>query len=661
MRRIAGLDGLRALAVTGVLLNHGGLAAVPGGFLGVDLFFVLSGFLITTMLLDEVRRAGTVDVMAFWGRRVHRLLPALVLVTGSTVVMAALVSSIDPPGDASSDALAALLYVANWHLLANGDGYFEQLAAPSPLQHTWSLAIEEQFYAVLPLLLLLALRSRTPRWVQLSAVAAAAIASAAWMSFLQLTSAPTDRLFYGTDTRAQSILVGVVVAYLLEPRLARRTAGHGRPTRLGGWWPGIIGVAGLTGVVVAMVLVDAEVGWLYRGGLSGFAVASAALVAAVACSPRGAVTRVLELRPMRYVGALSYGLYLWHWPVFLLMTAGRTSLSGSALLAGRLAATLALAIASLHLVENPLRRADWRLRRALTIPAGAVAVACGLLLVAPQSLTSTDSGRPRPAGPGGAPAVSVPVAADPGTDPRPLPSEGATSATRAARPQALRVTVLGDSTARTLADGLRDVPGATGVDFHNAAVLGCGIASGTPYIYRGEIDPYERERCSAWADRWRRVVVARPVDVVAVLVGRWEVADQVVDGVWTHVGEPRFDRHLRGELAKAVRVAASTGAEVAFLTAPYCNRGEQPDGSSWPEDEPARVDAFNDVLRSVAAGHPGTAHVIELGRRTAAGGHRYVNEVDGVVLRYDGVHFTAEAAQWLQPWLVRELAQTTGG
>jgi len=173
----------------------------------------------------------------------------------------------------------------------------------------------------------------------------------------------------------------------------------------------------------------------------------------------------------------------------------------------------------------------------------------------------------------------------------------------------------------------------------------------------GELDPYPRRRCSTWEARWRRAVAAHPVDVVAVLVGRWEVVDQVVDGAWTHIGTPLFDTYLRQELEKAVAAATATGADIAFMTAPYCSRGEQPDGTTWPEDDPARVDAFNELLRSVAAGHPGTAHVIELGRRTADGGHDFVREVNGVVLRYDGVHFTAQAARWLEPWLVRELVR----
>ena len=395
--------------------------------------------------------------------------------------------------------------------------------------------------------------------------------------------------------------------------------------------------------------------------------AAGGLVAAVTRSPDSAVTRLLEVRPLQYAGALSYGLYLWHWPVFLLMTEVRTGLAGPTLLAARLTVTVGIAIASFHLVEAPLRRSSsWRLSRAVALPAGATAMACGLLLVVPGALPSSALGRldARSAGNSPGPAVSHPrqYDAQPAISTPPLPRRGGgpvpTPPTGdSARP--LRVTILGDSTARTLADGLPRATRDGRVVFRNAAVLGCGIATGSPYRYLGELDPYQRRRCDTWATRWRRVVAADPVDVVAVLVGRWEVVDQVIDGRWTHVGRPHFDRYLRRELEKAVAAVTATGADVAFLTAPYCDRGVQPDGSRWPEDEPARVDAFNDLLRSVAAEHPGTAHVIDLGRRTSGGAREYVAQVDGVPLRYDGVHFTAEAARWLEPWLVRELVRTT--
>jgi len=212
-----------------------------------------------------------------------------------------------------------------------------------------------------------------------------------------------------------------------------------------------------------------------------------------------------------------------------------------------------------------------------------------------------------------------------------------------------------------LGEGLHDVPGLRGVDFFNAATLGCGVTTASPYRYMGVVDPYDHTHCRTWQARWRNRVSAHPADVVAILVGRWEVADQVVCGVWTHVGTRLFDAYLARELQKAVDAASAAGASVAFLTAPYYSRGEQPDGRTWPEDDPARVDALNRILRSLAAKRPDLVHVVEFGRRTSAGGHRYVRDVDGVVLRYDGVHFTLAAARWIEPWLRQQLERDAVG
>src|SRR3954468_1811382 len=180
------------------------MPAAPGGFLGVDLFFVVSGFLITTLLLREATAGGgKIDVAAFWGRRVRRLGPGLGLVIVATVMVFTLTVPTEATGNLRSDAAAALLYVANWHFLNAGGGYFDQFALPSPFQHTWSLAIEEQFYIVWPLLLMLALALRASRLVLTIATAIAALLSAAWMSNLIGSGAGIDRVYYGTDTRAQ--------------------------------------------------------------------------------------------------------------------------------------------------------------------------------------------------------------------------------------------------------------------------------------------------------------------------------------------------------------------------------------------------------------------------------------------------------------------------
>ena len=661
--RIAGLDGLRALAVTGVLLYHGGVDSAPGGFLGVDLFFVISGFLITTLLLAESEhRGGGVDIVAFWGRRVRRLLPGLALVVTVTVAAFTLAALADPAA-LRQDALAALFYVANWHFLVGGQGYFAQLAAPSPLLHTWSLAIEEQFYLVWPLLLVLAFWLRVPRWAQAMVVAAATVASAAQMGRLDGRGVDVDRLYYGTDTRAQTILVGVLTAFLLAGRVGDAQIGRRRkaPSRRARVSTTAVGVTALGCVVAAMGLARADDDRLYRGGLLLFAVISAVLVGSVVATPSSAVTRMLDTPVVRAVGVLSYSLYLWHWPVFLFLTAGRTSLDGPALLAVRLAVTLALAAAGYRLVEAPIRGSAWRPPRLVAVPVGVAAVCAGVSLVAASVLPVTPVSATRShiaaAGLGGSAArVGTPTTGASEAEP-PRHVTRATAPTSPAPRGQLRVTIVGDSTAVTLAEGLHDVPGPHGVDFYDAATMGCGVTTAFPYRYMGEIDPYKRARCRTWEARWRRVASSQPADVVAILVGRWEVADQMLDGTWTHVGAERFDAYLRRELDKAVDAASSAGARVALLTAPYYSRGEQLDGSTWPEDDPARVDAFNRLLRSVASERPDQVQVVELGRRTSGGQHHFVSAVDGVELRYDGVHFTPAAAWWLQPWLCQQMAQ----
>jgi peptidoglycan/LPS O-acetylase OafA/YrhL len=659
--RIAGLDGLRAIAVSGVLLYHGGVSEVPGGFLGVDLFFVISGFLITTLLLEEaVHREGRIDLVAFWGRRARRLLPALLVVTAATVVLFTTYQSIAEATNLRRDALAALLYVANWHFLLGGEGYFEALAAPSPLQHTWSLAIEEQFYVVWPLLLSLILRLRASRRVHVAVVTLLVVTAVGWVLHQSAADVDADRLYYGTDTRAPAILFGVLAAFALQrvvpSRLSRR---RGVPSGLTTHTLNVAGPLALFGVVAVMCTTSSADASLFRGRLLLFAAVSTALLGIIVCSPRGPLTRVLDCRPLRTIGVLSYGLYLWHWPVFLFLSAGRTGLTGSALLAERLIVTIGLAAASYRLVELPLRRATWQAPRRLAMPAGAAAVACGLVLVAtsngwrPEPLHTVLAGqrRPPPMTTGSAsPAIDL---ADEPARPSPSPPTAGSAAAR----HRLRVTILGDSTAATLVDGLRDRPGSGGVDFRDAATTGCGVTTAMPYRYMGEISPYERRRCRTWTRRWERAVLSRPADVVAVLVGRWEVADQVVDGSWTHAGTVSFDGYLRHELEKAVAAASAGGATVVFLTAPYYSRGEQPDGSIWPEDDPARVDAVNRLLRLVAAEHRGLVEVVEFGRRMSGGRHEYVPELGGVDLRYDGVHFTRGAARWIQPWLEAELSR----
>jgi peptidoglycan/LPS O-acetylase OafA/YrhL len=344
---VAALDGVRALAVAGVVLYHAGVAWMPGGYLGVDVFFVLSGFLITSLLLTEHRSAGRIDLRRFWVRRARRLLPAAFLVIGVSVLAVALIA----PGDLArtrADAVASFVYANNWYQLLADHSYFEAFERPSLLRHLWSLAVEEQFYLLWPLALgvcLGRLGSRRTVWITL----AAAVGSAVLMAVL-VARDPT-RVYYGTDTHASGLLVGALLAFAWP--LGRMQAPARRSAR-------VVLDAGAGLALVA--LVAAMTTWtdydngVYRGGLAAVAIVTAVLVAGVT-HPATYAGRWLGTAPLVWIGKRSYGIYLWHWPVMALTRPGvDLSWPRPLLVLAQVALTVALAAASYRWVEQPFRR-----------------------------------------------------------------------------------------------------------------------------------------------------------------------------------------------------------------------------------------------------------------------------------------------------------------
>jgi peptidoglycan/LPS O-acetylase OafA/YrhL len=341
------LDGLRALAVLAVLCYHADLLWMPGGFLGVDAFFVLSGYLITALLLAEWQAQGSIDLAQFWLRRARRLLPALVLLLGLTLA-GAVAWLPDEVARLRGDALAALAYVENWHLIFKQESYFERSGRPSLFQHLWSLAIEEQFYLIWPPVLGLLLRRVGRRGALVFALAAAGI-SAGLMAHGYLPDDDPSRLYYGTDTRAFALLIGAALACMRLPLRAERPP-------LVAALPDGVAFAALAGLGAALVFLDEYQPLLYRGGFVGVAVLTAVLIAALA-HPRARLGRLLlGNSPMRWLGTRSYAIYLWHWPVFMVTRPDLdVALDGWPLLAVRLAATALLAEVSYRYVEAPVR------------------------------------------------------------------------------------------------------------------------------------------------------------------------------------------------------------------------------------------------------------------------------------------------------------------
>jgi peptidoglycan/LPS O-acetylase OafA/YrhL len=359
---LPGLDGLRALAVVAVLLYHAELTWLPGGFLGVEIFFVISGYLITALLLADWRQHGRVDLKGFWLRRARRLLPALYLVLVVTLAYAAVFL----PGELAGlrgDAIAAFGYVTNWYLVFGQESYFEAIGRPSLLKHLWSLAVEEQFYLLWPPVLAFGLSVGAARWRQrrvlLVALAGAAV-SALLMATLYRPEVDPSRLYFGTDTRATGLLMGAALAFIWSPWSVRASGGS-RLRRRWGWTVPLLldfaGLAALGGLVVFCLQLGEYQPFLYRGGLASVALASTVVIMACAHPHTRLGATLLGWRPLRWIGLRSYGIYLWHWPVFMI-TRPQLDIAaeGLPLQALRLAVTVVLADLSYRYVETPIRK-----------------------------------------------------------------------------------------------------------------------------------------------------------------------------------------------------------------------------------------------------------------------------------------------------------------
>lgn len=347
---LAGLDGLRAVAVLAVLLYHLKTRLLPGGLLGVGVFFVLSGYLITDLLVSEWDRSGQIRLGRFWARRARRLLPALALLLLAVLAWFALRG----PGSwygIPGQVLAAALYISNWWDIFQHVPYFARFGPPSPLGHLWSLAVEEQFYLVWPFVLWAGLRLfPRRRWLVLTALSGAAL-SAFWMGWLYIPGGNPDRVYYGTDTRAFALLLGAALALACPSR--RLTAWEGprvaRWLNLGGWWA-LLALAGL------MAGTNAYQPWLYPYGMLCLSLATLLAIVAAA-HPKTWVSRLLGSRPLRWLGVRSYGIYLWHYPIIVFTTPvpPDTSWAWARALA-QIAATLLVAAASWRYLEDPIRR-----------------------------------------------------------------------------------------------------------------------------------------------------------------------------------------------------------------------------------------------------------------------------------------------------------------
>jgi peptidoglycan/LPS O-acetylase OafA/YrhL len=640
------LDALRGLAVLIVVAFHSELGFAKGGYLGVSTFFTLSGFLITTLVLVEHSGSGRLDLRAFWRRRFRRLLPAAVVAIGLVVVLVAVIGDPSTKASIGGDAASSVFYIANWHLLWSGTSYAQLFVSPSPLLHMWSLAVEEQFYVVFPLVVAVLIGWRSGRRsTQARLSLRARLGLFAGITIVLSAIEPAlfhfgiDRTYYGTDTRAAEIAVGILLAVLAFPTVAG--ASVDRPMgRTGRRVLAVISTVAFVSMAAAWASIP-ETSPLWRdGGFVLYALGSAALVAA-GVYVVGPVARLAWLRPLVRLGVISYAVYLVHWPILWVIDL-ETNWSPLLRFVVTLAASVAVAEVSLRLLERPIRRTG----RVAGVPALAAVPVVALLAVVGSVLVTRTA--PPPVIDYASAADSVNAAPPPTTQPQvTVPGETATTA-----PRELQVAFFGDSTALMTAAGFKtaaendprvgEVPGKTR--------LGCGIvlAERTKGV-DGRVGSIA-DICDHWPEEWAAQIAENRPDVAVVMAGPWETFDFQFAGVdgWHHLGDPVADEQIRALLQQAVDELSVDGARVALVTTSHVDRRKPGPG---PCACPERLDRWNELLREVAAANPGTVSIIDL-----EGWLTSVGPAEDEHLRLDGVHFSEEtAAEVSERWLIDQV------
>lgn len=618
------LDGLRGLAVVGVLLYHGGVWRAPGGFLGVSTFFTLSGFLITSLLILERERDGSVRFRRFWARRFRRLMPAAWLGLVLAAAYGAWLADHYQATRLRGDGLAALFYVANWRFVAAGRSYAALFSQPSPVAHYWSLGIEEQFYLVFPLLAVgLLAWGRGSRRVLGVGLAVLAVASVVWTAVVYSPGSDPSRVYYGTDTRAAELLVGGLLAVLLAGRLGVLR----RPWRI---VVATIGTFALGGLVASWTFVHLTDTVLYRGGLLVHAVAAAAVIAA-AVQP-GPVSSVLGVAPLRLLGRISYGVYVLHWPIFLTLDEERTGRHGVSLFALRFAVTVVVAAASFVVLERPVTAGRRPRVRVRLITAGAAFGVATVLVLS--------TAWPPPAR-----VVFAPLRSSPSVPPRVRPPSpetvgrwdpGSPEARAAAVHPPLRILVIGDSVALTLGRGLERWGAEHRVAVWNRATFWCGLAYGGRVAMMGSKPSCDNRRQVSTSVR------AFDPDAVVVLSTIWDVAGRRLPGwnAFLRPGDPTFDAWLAEAERNMVRLMVAKGAHVVRL-ALSCVRDQTLQAQIALENR-----AVGPMLRER---FPGRYTEFDL-ESLVCPDRRFDNRVGPVTgARPDGMHFSDRAADWLAP------------
>jgi peptidoglycan/LPS O-acetylase OafA/YrhL len=654
------LDGLRAVAVMAVIFYHLGYSWSPGGFLGVDTFFVLSGFLITSLLLVEWRRHDRIDFRAFWVRRARRLLPALFIVLLAVAIWAKLVLRPDQLGAIRNDGLATLFYSANWRFVLSGQSYFALFSTASPFRHAWSLAIEEQFYLVWPLVVFACLWTGRGRLRVLAAVTAVgAVASIAAMWLLVNPSDPS-RVYYGTDTRAHSLLIGVLLAIALTARPPQRA-----------WVQRGVHVAGAVSFVLliaAYATISDQALWMYHAGYALFAITAMVVVASAVVPGRSPVRALLSLPVLVWIGTISYGLYLWHWPLQVALTPQRVGFGGIRLDLLRIGLTFAFATVSFYLVERPIRRGVLSKRLALAAtPVAVIGVASALVIAsagatpAPpstgesvtQALGNLKVKATSHVSPTTTTTTTAPGGGAPGTDAGASDGSPAVDALPPSVPRVPPQSIVwaGDSVAGSLSDAIIAAGRASGITITDVSVPGCGLIAGLPAPNLGPPVAWA-QTCSDNIPQIEQRAAAFKPDIITWL-SSWEDSDRIVNGVGYKFGTPTGDAEVMQLIDQAMGRLTATGARVAIFTvAPPTTSSDLPPPT---QDDITPILHLNALLRQYVSEHPQTTFLVDLAAMVCPT-TPCSPTVDGVTPRpEDGRHFAGAGPAWVAPYILDAL------
>ncbi len=574
--------------------TSGGEHLLKGGFLGVDVFFVLSGYLITTLLLLELRDTRKISLKQFYLRRARRLFPALFAV----LIVIATIGAVWLPQQAArirGDVLASLAYVMNWWLIEQQSSYFGTGERPPLLTHLWSLAVEEQFYLVWPLLVIAFASRVRGRKAILAVLGLLMLASTIAAAVLYDPFADPSRVYYGTDTRAAAPLLGAALAAYLRPWRQRKS----EPTK----WLDLIGLASLAGLIAIAVLLDDRSPLLYQGGFLVIAALGGGVVAA-AGHRATLLGDLLGKQPLRWLGQRSYAIYLWHWPVCVLTRPQiDVPLTGWANAALRLAITLALAEISYWLVERPVRNGTlfkWRAstgRRLATV--GVTVLAVLAATVAGGQLAATAQRAVFVMGEGPidqAPDVNI----DTGIV---VPASS-----QVLRKTPVKVAIFGDSQGRAL---FTNRPADIGkfLTLTDNSITACGILPGKVRSRSGEGFDLEKS-CPRWTSEWEKDALRTKPEIALVVIGAWDVFDLTTATGKLVFATPAWDAMFTSTLQEAVAAIRRSGAVVALSLLPCYTPVRVTGGAGyWPErGDTDRIEHVNKLL--LAARGPGV-HTVD--------------------------------------------------